>query len=699
MTTPTQTVKVISTLPDLERLCRFYSSPSRRSLPLAFDTETTGLNPRLDKLVAMQFKQGETPAVIVDCRRLTMTGMASALSSVLTACNLLGANLKFDLGFLLARGMRPTQRAFDTQIAEQVIYGLGMSDGRAQGVGFSLKDVVARRCGVEMSKEERSWFIGLHERPDEWNAPFPAEQVAYMAEDVNYLAEIHAQQADELAAGDLEDVFAIEMRALPALAHMELAGIHIDVAGWQAFIEEKRAEALTLQDELLLTLGPVLLELRWRKYDAERDEYASYLQAQEEALAWCRTAFDSEQPLDETWGQYKIRGMQAWRAQNAAIARSRPRIDTDLVNLDSSQQVLAALQELGIKLDSTRREYLEEYEGEWPVVDTLLKYRKTAKFITSFGDSLLAKVEEDGRIHPDYVQIGASTGRMSCTNPNWQQVPSKGDGVRLRKLVQAAPGNVLITADFSNIELRILAELSRDKNMLRFFNAGRDLHGATACLMFGLPEDTPAETLKDKQAGPVPGWSYRDVAKTINFGLVYGMSATKLGRTLRVPKDEAQALMNKYFGLYQGVKAWLDDTAQRGLAAGAVRTMANRLRRLPLEREPGHSQYADSALYREAHKEWRGKRAMRERQSKNTPIQGTSADITKLALGLWVETAPPGAQLVAVVHDEVVVEVKAEDAEWTQGFLERAMFDAARAYLTHVAFPMPEAVISESWEH
>ena len=239
---------------------------------------------------------------------------------------------------------------------------------------------------------------------------------------------------------------------------------------------------------------------------------------------------------------------------------------------------------------------------------------------------------------------------MSCTRPNWQQVPSRGDGKKLRECVVAAPGYQLLTADFSNIEMRILAEYSRDERLLGFFDADVDLHSEVARLMFGLDESVDPKTTP---CPAVPGWSYRDVAKTINYGLVYGMSATRLARTALITQDEAQRLMDAYFGLFPEVVKWLKRAAKAGTDRWFTRTMLGRIRPY----KPLHPVEVGAPW--PVRNEYKKARARIERQSMNTPIQGTSADITKEALTRYYEL--PGTKkgrVVAIVHDELVVEVR-----------------------------------------
>ncbi|GCE45155.1 DNA polymerase-1 [Thermosporothrix hazakensis] len=253
-------------------------------------------------------------------------------------------------------------------------------------------------------------------------------------------------------------------------------------------------------------------------------------------------------------------------------------------------------------------------------------------------------------------------------------------------MVIAAPGCKLLTADFSNIELRILADLSGDRGMLDAFERGLDLHSYTARMMFGLSESVD---VKHEKAPGTPA-TYRQVAKAINFGLVYGMSPYTLGQMLRIPKEKASELMNTYFRMYPGVTSWLRKARQQGVNSRYSVTVAGRKRYYSLPA-------VDSPDYRRV-------RSTVERKAANSPIQGSSADITKLALALlWEEFSHEEdwfgqVRLVAVVHDEIVIECPDILVHDVAPAMARIMRDACVRYLKKVKVPEPDVVISDCWE-
>jgi DNA polymerase I len=285
---------------------------------------------------------------------------------------------------------------------------------------------------------------------------------------------------------------------------------------------------------------------------------------------------------------------------------------------------------------STAEDVLEELATEHELPRLILEYRGLAKLKSTYTDKLPDQVDpETGRVHTSYHQAVAATGRLSSTDPNLQNIPIRTrEGRRIRQAFIAPPGWVLMAADYSQIELRIMAHLSGDADLLRAFAEGRDIHQATAAEVFGRPlaEVTPDE---------------RRSAKAINFGLIYGMSAFGLAKQIGVDRGSAQRYVDRYFERYPGVKRFMDETREQARANGFVETVAGRRLYLPDigSRNRQLQQYA-------------------ERSAINAPMQGTAADIIKRAM-LDVEAAlartGAAARLVMQVHDELVLEVR-EDA-------------------------------------
>ena len=314
-------------------------------------------------------------------------------------------------------------------------------------------------------------------------------------------------------------------------------------------------------------------------------------------------------------------------------------------NLGSPKQIQGILfEKLGLPVlektpkgqPSTAESVLQELAHDYPLPKLILEYRGMSKLKSTYTDALPACINaETGRVHTSYRQAVASTGRLSSSDPNLQNIPVRTpEGRRIRQAFVAPPGNRLLAADYSQIELRIMAHLSGDAGLTRAFESGEDIHRATAAEVFGVG----LTDVSDDE---------RRSAKAINFGLIYGMSAFGLGRQLGIPRRDAQEYVDLYFARYPGVKQFMDETRERARDRGYVETVFGRRLYLPEIKSgnPARRQYA-------------------ERTAINAPMQGTAADIIKRAmitLHQWLVDSAAQARMIMQVHDELVFEV-AEDA-------------------------------------
>ncbi|MDH5611283.1 MAG: DNA polymerase I [Gammaproteobacteria bacterium] len=301
---------------------------------------------------------------------------------------------------------------------------------------------------------------------------------------------------------------------------------------------------------------------------------------------------------------------------------------------------------------STAEEVLQELADDYELPKLLLEHRSLSKLKSTYTDKLPLQVDADtGRIHTSYNQTGAATGRLSSSDPNLQNIPVRSEeGRRIRQAFIADDGKCLVAADYSQIELRIMAHLSQDKSLLKAFVEGVDVHKATAAEVFGIPLDE----VENEQ---------RRAAKAINFGLIYGMSAFGLAKQLGIGRYEAQDYVNLYFERYPGVKDYMDSTREKAREQGFVETVFGRRLYLPeINARNGQArQYA-------------------ERTAINAPMQGTAADIIKRAM-INVDAALQSSQLDAIVvmqvHDELVVEVAKSQVEKLSDLLRSNMETAA----------------------
>ena len=346
-------------------------------------------------------------------------------------------------------------------------------------------------------------------------------------------------------------------------------------------------------------------------------------------------------------------------------AQAHSEAGTDF-NLDSPKQLqqilfekmqIPVLRKTPTGQPSTAEDVLEELADAYALPRLILDYRSIAKLRSTYTEKLPLQVNAGtGRVHTSYHQAVAQTGRLSSTDPNLQNIPIRTpEGRRIRKAFIAPPKHVLLAADYSQIELRIMAHLSADAGLLGAFEADRDVHQATAAEVFGVPLDSVSA-------------DQRRSAKAINFGLIYGMSAFGLARQLGIDRSAAQRYVDLYFERYPGVKAYMDRTREQAKETGYVETVFGRRLYLPdiRSRNRALQQYA-------------------ERSAINAPMQGTAADLIKLAMihvDAWCERESAGkARLIMQVHDELVLEVPEEAVAAVTDAVRRCMIDAGRGAL------------------
>ena len=300
---------------------------------------------------------------------------------------------------------------------------------------------------------------------------------------------------------------------------------------------------------------------------------------------------------------------------------------------------------------STNADVLESLRDKHPIINCILDYRKLAKLKNTYVDGLLKVVGADGRVHSIFKQTETRTGRISSAEPNLQNIPVRTDeGSVFRKFFFAAGDHTLVDADYSQIELRVLAHIARDENMIEGFRSGADIHTQTAAQVFGMPPDYVTSQMRSR-------------AKAVNFGIVYGIGAYSLSRDIGVTVAEANDYINGYLRTYHGVRQYMEDTKQFAKENGYVKTMFGRRRDLP----------EMSATNRVT-------KAFGERVAMNTPIQGTAADIIKIAMvRVYRRLQAEGlkSQLILQVHDELIVETTPDEIDAVKTLLQQEMSGAA----------------------
>ncbi len=414
------------------------------------------------------------------------------------------------------------------------------------------------------------------------DVPIPLAS-SYAAEDADLTLRLYGLFAPRLAEAGLEGLYAdLELPLVPILADMELAGIRLEKDALSAFSEELTGEISTVEREIH--------ELAGKEFNV-----ASPKQLQEILFVDRKLT-----PGKKTKTGY-----------------------------------------------STDNSVLENLASEDVLPGKILDYRALAKLKSTYVDALPALADSEGRVHTSFVQTGTATGRLSSRDPNLQNIPVRDDnGRRIRSAFRAKKGFELVSADYAQIELVILAHLSGDANLVDAFNSGVDVHKRTASLIFAVDTDAVSADM-------------RRVAKTINFGVMYGMSAFRLANELRIPRGQAASFINSYFETYSGVARFIEDTKEAARKTGYVETIMGRRRYI-------HAIGSSNKL----------ERSGAERVAVNTPIQGSAADIVKTAM-IRVDRALArerlASRLLLQVHDELILEAPLSEVAAVRELAKREM--------------------------
>jgi DNA polymerase-1 len=557
-----------------------------RAAPLlAFDTETTSLDPLRAELVGLSFavEPGEACYIPVAHRyagvpvQLDRVEVLDLLRPVLedAAIAKVGQHGKYDLHVLRRHGVEVRGYAFDTMLESYVLHSTASR--------HDMDTLAKRWLGIDTIRYED--VAGRGAKQIGFDEVALDRATEYAAEDADVTLRLHQALWPRLEAEPrLAAVFRdIEMPLVPVLERMEAKGVRIDA------------------DEL-------------RRQSADLRRQMATLVERAHALAGHAFSLDSPKQLAQVL--FEELGLE-----------SRLKTPTGQ--------------------PSTNEEALEELRGEHELPGVVLEYRSLAKLVGTYTEKLPAMINPDtGRVHTSFHQAVAATGRLSSSDPNLQNIPIRTEaGRRIRRAFIAEDGQMLVAADYSQIELRIMAHLSSDAGLLAAFRDGLDVHRATAAEVFG---GTPESVTADQ----------RRAAKAINFGLMYGMGPHGLARQLGIGRGQAQEYIDTYFRRYPGVRDFMQAMRERARRQGFVETLFGR--RLHLDDIRAKSQAA---------------RAGAERAAINAPMQGTAADIVKRAMisvDAWLREAQLPAAIVLQVHDELVLEVAHDSVgEVSRGLVER----------------------------
>ena len=295
--------------------------------------------------------------------------------------------------------------------------------------------------------------------------------------------------------------------------------------------------------------------------------------------------------------------------------------------------VLVYFQKKGLKIKSTSAEKLEKISQDYPLVKEILEYREFFKLKTTYLDPLEKLVGNDSRIHPTFLQLGAATGRLSCQNPNLQNIPQESSwSIQIRNIFVAPKSFFLVSFDYSQIELRILAHLTQDQNMLAAFKRGEDIHSLTAQKIFGVKKEEVAPHM-------------RRLAKTLNFGMIYGMGYRALSQTAKIPPDQAKDFIKKYFEQFPSIRNWQAKVLESSRQSGSSSNVNGRFRSVFSINSP--NQFLASSA---------------EREAVNMPTQSLAADVLKLAMIKVFDYVVQNGlsekiKLILSIHDELIFEI------------------------------------------
>lgn len=558
-------------------------------------------------------------------------------------------------------------------------------------MGADLASTLKRHLDIDMSKEVRLDFTTIGEED------LTEEMLRYAAKDVTLLIDLMYSQYDALYRKKLLPTARLEFKVVPAIAEAHLHGVLIDMDRWRTHIQHLSLERDQIERSLVEQLQPYYDRYAARVFKEKSAQYVEESALYEEAKGAQVTMAQAEYDRVLAEGASKKEARAAFNAykREHPVPFKRPTAPSIMsgvpINIGSPEQLQGALSIMGVSLpekDSgkleTDRKALAKVASQHPVVAELLKYRAYDKLVNAYGENLLSQADVQNRLHPEFRQCDTDTGRMSCAKPNVQQIPGNSLGAEFRNCFIAPEGHVLIAADYSQIEIRLLVEFANDEAAIEAINSGLDIHSQTVSTMFGVPyEEVIAKKDTDYK-------QLRHVAKTINFGLAYGLTPGGLAANINIPMADAKAYFEQWEDANPVIKAWVDKTRETCVRQGYAATALGRKR------------FATRPTVDRATNPWEYNRQLEgiQRQLCNMVIQGSSADITKMAVcgirSAGIEEL--GAHMVMFIHDEIVVEAPEEVAEEVAFIVTTEMERAAREVLKRVEAKV-EYNIAPYWKH
>lgn len=592
----TKGYKALTKLNELENFINEYLNQDTKTNPIAYDSETTSLDTLSCDIVGFSLAWQEGKAVYVPLQQPSQDlfsqtdyiDVKDALNQLLRlftnpCVSVIMHNAKFDLKVLASninRHIAVKQNQLEQikcQIFDTMILAWLINPERTGRNGYSLEYLCETLLGLKGIE-----FNDIVAKGQSFSDVPLEKALPYAAEDADFTLKLfkklvvqdknHYNSISDDYSLNSESLYAMEMKVLPVLAQMELTGIHLDSAALHAYNKELSEGLIETEKEIYKTVG---------------HEF------------------------------------------NIASPKQLQTVLFEELNLPKGKKTKTGY--------STDTSVLEELAAINPVPKMILEYRELAKLQSTYVETLPQMTDSANRIHTDFVQTGTATGRLSCREPNLQNIPVRNEaGRRIRQAFTAPQGKVLISADYAQIELVVLAHLSKDEKMCESFNTGTDVHKATAAMIYGVkPEDVTPQM--------------RRTAKTINFGVIYGMSAFRLAQDLDISRTQASMFIDNYFSMYSKINGFIHQTVIDAESCGYVTTIFGRHR--PIININSRNKIEKSAA---------------ERIAVNSPVQGSAADIVKKAMldvSQALKDSGLDARLLLQVHDELIFECKDDESE------------------------------------
>lgn len=593
---------------------------------IGLDIEGSGLDPYTAKLLLVQIATPDETYVINVGRvkQSTLLSLFQKIEDIGILC--ISHNCKYEIKMIYHNFNVLLTHFFDTMIAETLQFA-----GIAKPYN-SLEVVAFKYLGEALDKEIRKQFEGK----EDFN--FTDEQLKYAAKDAAVMAPIYEAQKKLLEKNQSYDVWDLEMELVPVVAMMEYTGVFLDVKAWLKLARASERKAI----DCSITIKNYLVQ----NFKKVAGKYTNALEA----------ATNLQMPVKQ------MRVAEKKKLEDNTVPDEIINILVPMINLNSSKQALHILHRVGVKSKSSSQKELQKFKGH-EFIDMLLAYRKAVKAGTAFGEEFASSVNPvSGRIHSEFNQVRAATGRFGSSGPNLQNIIAL---LAYRKCFMAREGFKIATADYGQIELRIMAQVSGEPLMIDAYKRGDDLHALTASIIF----ETPMEKVTTTQ---------RKRAKNVNFAVIYGTTEWGLRYNFGWPLEVGKEYLGRFFSQYTRLKEFIYGVGSRIIQLGYSTTMYGRKRYFNVPQIITKREL--SAINKI------------KRQGVNHVIQGSSADMIKLGMvKMFYDnpfdedyTHPNNFRFLLTVHDEVAIEYREDLEEQVEKFIGEKMAEASVPFLTDI---------------